>query len=281
LALAEARVLAVPPADDERLDPGLVLGPCPEEACPLGRAQPLVTVPRVHVGSERLEVERDLSRSMRAVHDREHPALAGGGTDLVDREDERGRGGDVGDADRPRRGADARSDLVRLADDERRARELPRPRDRAVLVRGRQDLVAGAEVERADRRIQPGGGVRDEDEILAARAEEGGERSQRPGELTRAVVLPPEARERTSREEVGRAALELCLEALVLAEHRLGTGAVAPVVQVRDVRVEEEARAHAAKSPTAARGVPRAPAEPSPGVRLRRGPAGAAARFPR
>ena len=61
--LAEVRVFVVPPADDEGLDPLLVLAARPQEAGTLGSAQPLVAVAGVHVRPEPREVERELART--------------------------------------------------------------------------------------------------------------------------------------------------------------------------------------------------------------------------
>jgi hypothetical protein len=54
-----------------------------------------VAVARVDVRTERLEIERELSGSVRAVHDRERPGRARRRADLLDREHERGRRRDV------------------------------------------------------------------------------------------------------------------------------------------------------------------------------------------
>ena len=126
--LGEARLGAVAPRDHERLDPPLVLRPRPEKPGSLRRAEPLVAVARVDVRPELLEVERQLARRVRAVDDREHAGRARGGADLLDREDERGRRGDVADRDRLRPRADRACELARLCVDELRSHELPRAR---------------------------------------------------------------------------------------------------------------------------------------------------------
>ena len=121
--LREVGSIAVPPADDERLDPALLLAASPEKAGALWRAQPLVAVARVDVRAERVEIERDLARRMCAVHDREHAGSTRRRADLLHREEQRRRRGDVRDGDRPRARSDPLHDLVRLAHD-----EVSRPR---------------------------------------------------------------------------------------------------------------------------------------------------------
>ena len=168
--VGEGAVVAVAPRDHERLDPALVLRPRPEEAGALRRAEPLVAVAGVDVGAERLEVERQLAGRVRAVDDRERARRPRRRADLRHRQHERGRRGDVADRDGLRPRPDRVDELVRLGVDELRAHELPRPRDGAVLVPRRQHLVAGLEPQRADDRVQTGGGVRDEDEVVGSRA---------------------------------------------------------------------------------------------------------------
>jgi hypothetical protein len=111
-------------------------------------------------------------------------------------------------------------------------------------VRRRQHLVPGLEPQRADDGVQAGGRVRDEDEIVRPRTHERGERRTRLGHPPRPLDLAPEPACHLAREEVRRPRLERALEALVLLEDRDRTGAEAPVIQVRDLRVEQEAVAH-------------------------------------
>ena len=73
-----------------------------------------------------------------------------------------------------------------------------------------------------------------EDEVVHLRADELGE------DATGLVHRPVEA----PSEELGRPALELELPPLVVREHPDRTRAVAPVVEVGDVRIEEETLAH-------------------------------------
>ena len=188
--VGEGAVVAVAPRDHERLDPALVLGPRPEERRTLRRAEPLVAVAGVDVRPERLEVERQLTGCVRAVDDRERAGRPRGGADLRHRQHERRRRGDVADRDRLRPRADRLRELLRLGVDEPRAYELPRPRHRPVLVPRRQHLVARLEAERADDRVQAGGGVRDEDEIVGPGADEAGQRGARSGRSARRNAAP-------------------------------------------------------------------------------------------
>ena len=232
--VGEGAVGAVAPRDHERLDPALVLRPRPEEACALRRAEPLVTVARVDVGAERVEIERQLARRVSAVDDRERAGRARRGADLRHREHQRGRRGDVADRDRPRPRPDRGHELVRLGVDELRADELPRPRHGAVLVPRRQHLVPGLEPERADDRVQTGSRVGDEDEIVGSRAEK-----RRPARRATSASQLVEA----AGEKRDGVALELALKLLIAREDGRRAGAVAAVVEVRDPRVEQEIQA--------------------------------------
>ena len=71
--------------------------------------------------------------------------------------------------------------------------------DRAVLVLGREDLVAGGQREGAENGVHPGSGVEDEGEVVRGRADVRPERLTHTGEL---VAEPP-------LEQVDRRALEL------------------------------------------------------------------------
>ena len=92
---------------------------------------------------------------------------------------------------------------------------------------------SGPEAERADDSVEPGGRVRHEDEILRPRADEPGERGARLGHQ---VV-------EAATEELGGVPLELALQLLVAGEHRRRAGAVAPVVEVDDLRIEQKLHA--------------------------------------
>jgi hypothetical protein len=83
------------PADDRAFDALLVLRPHVQEAGSLRCAEPLVAIPRVEVGAERLEVERHMPRCVRSVDDRDEPGLACPADDLLDRQEDASLGRDV------------------------------------------------------------------------------------------------------------------------------------------------------------------------------------------
>ena len=92
---------------------------------------------------------------------------------------------------------------------------------------------SGPKPERADDGVQPGGGVRDEHEILGSRADEAGERRASLGQQ---IV-------EAASEELGGVPLELALQLLVAGEHGRRAGSVAPVVQIDDLRIEQKLHA--------------------------------------
>ena len=139
------------------------------------------------------------------------------------------------DDDRSRPDTDLRNELLRLDLHDVRADEPKRAQDRAVLVLRGEDLLLGPDPQRADDRIQRGGRVRREHEVVGAGTDEGGQRAAR---LAQRLLEPPS-------EELRRLALEVTLEPLVLVEHLHGARAEAPVIEVRDLRIEEKARTHA------------------------------------
>ena len=86
-----------------------------------------------------------------------------------------------------RRGGPDRVGVDPRGADDARARALRDEReqqlDRAVLVLGREDLVAGGERERAEDGVHPGGRVEDEGEVVRGRADVRPERLAHVGEL--------------------------------------------------------------------------------------------------
>ena len=235
VALAEVGVLVVAPADHERLDPVLVLRAAPTGSpipsartatcgsCPRTRRR---RWPRGRAGRGPARVRRRRSRGRLPS-----ARLA----DLLDGEHERGGRRDVGDDDRPRADPDVRDQLLGLDEDDVRPDEPERPQDRAVLVLRGEDLLLGPDPQRADDRVQRRGRVRREHEVVG-----------RPRRRTRrAPFAHPHRLLEPPSEELGRLALELSLQPLVLVEHLHGARAVAAVVEVRDLRVEEKPLAHA------------------------------------
>ena len=124
---------------------------------------------------------------------------------------------------------DRRDELLRLADDERRADRSPRLHERPVLVRSREDLGAGLERERADHRAQRGRCVASERNIVPTGAEKGGELAPNLGQEPGQAPV----------QEIGRLALQLALPRLVALEDRPRAGAVGPVVQIGDLGIEQ------------------------------------------
>ena len=95
----ERRRLAVSPADDGAVDALLPVAAHVQEAGALRRAEPLVAVAGVEVRAERVEVEVDVRRRVRAVDDRDEPFGVRARDDLLDGEEEAGLRGDVRDVD--------------------------------------------------------------------------------------------------------------------------------------------------------------------------------------
>jgi hypothetical protein len=88
--LLKGRPFGISPADDGRINSGLVLGEGVEEAGPLRRQEPFVAVPGVEVGVERFDVEGHMRRCVRAVDNRHESERAGAGDDLLHGQDKRG-----------------------------------------------------------------------------------------------------------------------------------------------------------------------------------------------
>ena len=120
MKLRERRVVQPVPRHDRRIDQPLRIGTRVEEARALRRAQPFVAVAGVDVGAERVQVEVELARRVRAVDDEQCSGGARAG-------DERR---EVVDA--PRRPFDVR------AEDDARARVRDRARRTAAVRRWRR-----------------------------------------------------------------------------------------------------------------------------------------------
>ena len=197
-----------------------------------------MTVAGVDVCAERLEVEVDLPRRMRAVDDRERARGASARAQRRDVVDAAAQPFDV----RAEHEARARPgiELCERAAHEHGAGasrdELPEELHPAVLGIAEQHFVSGLQVERADDRVQRRARVRRECEILGSRADVGGELRPRPVEALRKAPL--------ERHELDRLALELTLKPLVRLEHGLRARAERPVIEKDDRRVEEEQILH-------------------------------------
>jgi hypothetical protein len=116
--------------------------------------------------------------------------------------------------------------------------EVEQQSDGAVFVLGREDLVAGPESKGAQHRIQRSRRVRRKRYVVRRCPYVGGKGRAHGVEL---LLEPPS-------EQGHGLALELPLPLLVEVEHRARAGAERAVVQVDDLRIEEEgvARRHAA-----------------------------------
>jgi len=233
-ARAERCVVAVAPADDRPVDALLPLAADVQEAGALRGTQPFVRVPAVEVRAERVEVERDVGRRVRAVDDGDEPELAAARDDLLDGEQQSRLGGDV------RRVHDARplvhvlEQLVVRDAHVARARAFAHPLPgvvaRAVLEVGRQDLVARLQTDGARRDVHAGAGVRHEGEVVGRGSDVCPERRPRLREQVG----------ETPHDELDRLAFQLELPAPIRLEHGSRARAERAVVQVRDRRVQEK-----------------------------------------
>ena len=211
------------------------------------RVLPLVTVPCVHVGAHGLEIEWDLPRSVRAVDDREDARLPGGGADLLDRKHERCRRGDVRDEYGARSDADVRDQLVGLAVNEVRPDERERPHDRAVLVLRREDLLLRPDPKRAERPRSSHRSRSARRRGLAARAPTKAAREARAPSRRLEPDCPSQNQvlRRLAKKSVGCRSSSRC-HRWYSSKTADRTRAVAAVIEVDDVGIEEKAVAHSA-----------------------------------
>ena len=102
LAELRRKPLAVCVRNGRRMDPGRggARGGG-QKRHPLWRAQPLVTVADIPMRADGVDVEVDVAGSMRAVDEHRDAAFAAPAHDVLHREDQRGRRGDVVDDDEP------------------------------------------------------------------------------------------------------------------------------------------------------------------------------------
>ena len=114
--------------------------------------------------------------------------------------------------------------------------EVPEELHAAVLRVAEQHLVARAEVERADDRVQRRARVRREGEVVRARPDVG--REAAAGRVEQLRKAPLEG------EKLDRLALQLALKALVGLEHGRRAGAERAVVQEHHAGIEEELLLH-------------------------------------
>ena len=115
------------------------------------------------------------------------------------------------------------------------AEEGPRAIKSAVLVVGRQDLVAGLQRQGTGDSVESGGGIRHEHKVVRVGANKCG---QRPAGGAHEIRKP-------SPQELDGLRLELVLPRLVALEHRFRARTERPVVQVGDARPQHEEVTHA------------------------------------
>ena len=184
----------------------------------------------IGISTHRSEVDRDMPRRVRAVHHREQAQLARPRAQLGDRQDRARRRGDMADREHARRLSDVIPEQLERRPHDPRSGRVPGEVDGTVLQVGRQHLVLRREPEGAGDHVHPGGRVRDEHEVVAARPE---------------VVAQLRAHLRdqsvpAARQKLDRLALEFALPLLVLLEHRPRARAERAMVEEDDVRIEQE-----------------------------------------
>ena len=165
------------PGDDRAADPRLCLRRRPEKGAAARGAHPLVQVARVDVRADRLNVEIDVPRGVRAVDHRHDAALPRERAQSGHRQLERAQRGDVAHEEDAcpscEAGCDRVEELVlgargtgeRCGDDPGAGvggNLVPHDLLGAVLVVGEEDLVAAANGDAARDRIQSGRRVGDE-----------------------------------------------------------------------------------------------------------------------
>lgn len=120
--------------------------------------------------------------------------------------------------------------LVYVASATERAVEAPGAIRSAVFVVGREDFVAGLEIERARHDVDSVGGVGDEDEVIRIAMEV---EAEVHASLSQQVVDPP-------AEELDRLGLKLTLPPVIPVEDRLRARAKAAMVQESNTGPQEK-----------------------------------------
>ena len=239
--IAARRVGAV--RDHERADPLLAVGADPEEGRALRRTHPLVQVAGVVRGAKAGDIQLHHAGRVRAVDQRVDPALRQRGNQLLHRQHQRRGRRDVVEHRQTgsrRDGAHhGRHHRIRRFERERNLRHdhagaaarrhvVKRVAHGVVLMVGGQQLVARLEAQRAQHRIDPGGGVGDERQVIGPGTDEGTQRGS--GRVQRRLEpLDHEANGLVLQLEPPRG--------LSLQHHARG-GAVRAVVQEVDARIE-------------------------------------------
>jgi hypothetical protein len=237
-------------AGHERVHAGLTVAPHVEEGRALGRAQPLVAVARVVGRAEGGQVELDHAGRVRAVDEHVDAAPLQSLDEARDGQHQARRARDVVDERQARGRRHPREqrfdDLFRIAQREgqRRAHDARAARLRHRVGRvaagrvgrvGDEQLVAGAQLERAQHGVDAGRGVGHEDEVGRVGAHEGRQRRARRLELR--LEFP--------HHKTYGLALEPGPPALLAVEDGRWTRAEGTMVQETDCRVQRPRRARA------------------------------------
>ncbi len=202
-AEGQLALLPPPPADDQRFHQPLHFRPGIKESCPLGGAKPLVAIPGVEIRAEGRQVERNLSRRVRAVDDSQDARGAGAGTNGGHWKGRRRGRGDVAEEDDPRARRDGCPQALNkfIGRGKRQghghahngeaslpAHVAPRPLARAVLMVGRQHLVAWPQPQRAGYDVDAEGRVGHVDQVIGRGAEVVAQRCARRGQIVADVA---------------------------------------------------------------------------------------------
>ena len=246
--------LVQPPRDHGRVEIGLPLGRRPQEAAAARREGPLVEVGRIPVHPECGHVEPKRARAVSAVGQHRDASVAARGCDLAERQDEGRVRGDVVDDHQPgARTKSGRDPLENRARPRLRIGQLDRTHSRAgpaggvarspqhapVGMVGEQELVALAEVERAQDGVDARGRVVDEHDVSAFRSDEVGDGVGCRAQPSRSRALGADHADDLPVEHARRLPLDLVPQALLQVEHPSRRRAQRPVVEIRDLRVEE------------------------------------------
>ena len=201
--------LPEPVRDRGRVQPRLPVRTRVQHARPGRCEQPLMKIARIPVGTERIEIERQLARRVRPVHQHRDVPLAAGRDHVADRQHQRPWRRHVIEHRQNRaagdRGREPAHHLVgrtvgkRQHDlDRHRARKCRHVADdvahRSIRLVEDEDLVAVAEGLRAQHRVASRGRVLDEHGVVGRSAERAGQHRGRLPDQPRQVAMHERAR---------------------------------------------------------------------------------------
>ncbi len=186
-------MVAVAPAHHGSVDGFVVFGTDVEEGRTLGSAEPFVAVPRVEIGAEGVEIQRNVAGSVGAVDEGENARFSCTAAEFRQGKNQGGGGRDVAQLEHPRSGSDlspdALDELLRLKGQGDRHGEIagagtaadvmPCVVAGAVLVIGGENLVPRHQRERPGHGVDAAGGVRDVDQIFGPGSDVAGEHLSR------------------------------------------------------------------------------------------------------